>query len=107
MGENEPYIILNDNFFSWRWFRNVKVTIVYLWLLLCANEKDGYYEKDFIPRGSIVTNNSIIAERCGMTIQNVRTVLANLEETGEITRERRNHYQIITLTDYESFKDDV
>lgn len=42
-----------------------------------------------------------------MTIDNVRTALVNLEATGEIIRTVRNHYQIITVVNYEMYQTDV
>lgn len=105
MKRKEPAIILNEDFLMWRWFTNPKVLHVFTWLLLEANEEKTCFEKEVIPRGSLVTKNEIIADKCGMTIQNVRTALANLERTGDITRERKSHYQIITIPDFESYKE--
>ncbi len=99
-------IILCNDFVNWRWFSRSKILQVFLWLLMNANTKTEYYEKDEIKRGSLATNNAIIAEECWLTTQNVRTALMNLEHTGEIKRERRNHYQIITIVNYELYATD-
>ena len=104
---DNDYIVLTEDFLNWRWFKFPKVTHVFIYLLLFANTKAQYHGKDKIRRGSIVTTNECIANECGLTIQNVRTALSNLEQTGEITRERRNRYQIITITNYEQYKDDI
>ena len=77
--------------------------MTYIWLLFNANVKKSYYRTDTIGRGSLATTNEIIAESCGLTIQNVRTALANLEKTGEITRIIRNRYQIITITNFDTY----
>lgn len=97
-------VYFSTDFVNWRWFHNAKILHVFIWLLLEANEEDRFRGKDSIPRGSLVATNEMIAEECGLTIQNVRTALANLEKTGEISRERRNFYQIISVTDYEKYK---
>jgi hypothetical protein len=72
-----------------------------------ANIKEGHFEKETVKRGSLITSNAHIAEGCGLTIDNVRTALADLEETGEITRVIKNHYQIVTIVNYESYQADI
>lgn len=78
-----------------------------MWLLIRANIKEGHFEKDVVPRGSLVSSNAHIAESCGLTIDNVRTALANLEQTGEITRKIRNRYQLITIVKYDNYQSDI
>lgn len=101
MEDSTAYIVLDHDFTNWRWFRNTKTLIVYIWLLASANLLTEKTFRETIKRGSILTNNATIAEECGLTIQNVRTALSNLVKSGDITREYRNHYQIITITDFE------
>ena len=101
------YIALPYAFITSRIFMNPKKLSVFLFLLLTANDKAQKVGKDKIKRGSLTTTNEIISVCCGMTIQNVRDALSFLESTGEIKRERRNRYQIITITNYEQYKDDI
>lgn len=104
MADKTTFIKIDRNIVYWRWFTNPKILSVFLWLLIEANYKEGHFQKDIIKRGSLATSNAHIADKCGLTIQNVRTALASLEETGEITRESRNHYQIITVVNYDSYQ---
>ena len=104
---DNKYIVLKDEFWDERWINNSKTTIVFIYLLMNANTNAEKYGKDRIRRGSLVTTNEKIVEKCGLTYQNVRSALASLEKMGEIKRERRNHYQIITITHYEDYKDDI
>lgn len=103
MGTKAGIITLNRSFLNWKWFHNPKILSVYLWLLATAFTEDEVYEKEVIPRGSLVTTNMEIAYGCGITIQNARTALASLEKTGEITRESRNHYQIVNIVDFDKY----
>lgn len=100
-------IVITEDFKEWQWFNASKVLSVYLYLLLHANTKALFKGKDRIKRGAIATTTEIIADTCGITKQNVRNALASLEQAGEISRERRNRYQIITVTNYEQYKDDI
>lgn len=107
MADKTTYIKLDRNILQWRWFKSSKVLHVFMWLLIRANIKEGHFEKDVVPRGSVVSSNAHIAESCGLTIDNVRTALANLEETGEITRIIRNRYQLITIVKYDDYQSDI
>lgn len=107
MADKTTFIKVDRNIINWGWFKNSKVLHVFMWLIIKANIKEGHFEKDVIKRGSLATSNAHIADGCGLTIDNVRTALANLENTGEITRVVRNHYQIITIVNYESYQSDM
>lgn len=107
MADKTTFIKIDRNILNWRWFRNPRILSVFIWLLLKANIKDGSFEKETIPRGSLVTSNAHIAEGCGLTISNVRTALENLESTGEIERTVKNHYQIITVKNYELYQSGI
>ena len=104
MADKTTFIKLDRNIITWRWYKNPKILSVFIWLLVKANIKEGHFEKDTINRGSLATSNASIANGTGLTIQNVRTALADLEATGEITRESRNHYQIITIVNYDMYQ---
>jgi len=102
-GEN-GYIMLDREFMENSfWFNGAKMLQVFIWILSSANLKDIGYGYDDINRGSVVATNEKIANACGLTIANVRTALARLEKDGKITRERRNHYQIITVNNFDSY----
>ena len=107
MADKSTYIKIDRNIIDWRWFKNPKILSVFIWLIIKANIKDYHFEKDTIKRGSLATSNPHIAEGCGLSEQSVRTALANLEQTGEIVRTQRNHYQIITIVNYESYQTGV
>lgn len=104
MADKTTFIKLDRNIINWRWFTTPKILTVFIWLLIKANVKEGHFQKDIINRGSLVTSNAHVAEGCGITIANARTALANLEYTGEISRVSRNHYQIITINNYEAYQ---
>lgn len=104
MADKTTYIKLDRNIINWRWFKTPKILSVFIWLIIKANIKEGCFQKDIIPRGSLVTSNAHIADGCGITVANARVALANLEMTGEISRESRNHYQIIKINNYEMYQ---
>ena len=104
MAEKTTFIKLDRNIIDWRWFKTPKILSIFIWMIVKANIKEGHFQNETVKRGSLVTSNASIAEGCGLTIQNVRTALSDLERTGEITRNIKNHYQIITIVNYELYQ---
>lgn len=104
MAKRTNYIMIDRNMESWRWFHNSKVVHVFLWLLIRANIKDHDFEHTRIPRGSLATSYQHIADACGMSVGSVRTVIANLKETGEIEQVIKDHYQIIKILKYDDYQ---
>lgn len=107
MGKPSDYILLPRDIDNSRvWYKDHKTFHVFMWLLLSAYNTDTVIFGETIKRGSIVTKNSTIAYECGLTIDNVRKSLAYLQRIGEIKRERRYRNQVITVVNYEDYKDD-
>lgn len=107
MADKTTFIKVDRNILNWGWFKDSKVFHVFMFLLLKANIKDGRFLQETVKRGSIVTSNAHISETCGMTIDSVRTALRHLEETGEIVRNTRNRYQLITIVNYDAYQSDL
>ena len=53
-----------------------------------------------IETGQTVTSLEHLAYETGLTVQNVRTALKNLEKTGEINKQSTNKYTLITVENY-------
>ena len=102
--KNKGYIKLYRGIDEWRWFKDSKVYHVFSWLLIKANVKSHPFQKEMIQRGSLVTSYESIATACGLSVSSVRRVLTALEETEEISREVKNHYQIITVLKYDEYQ---
>lgn len=105
MAEKTTFIIIDRNILEWRWFKKCARTFqLFVWLLLKANIKDHAFHKTIIPRGSLATSYESMADACGMSVSAVRRIIQNLEETGEIEREVKDHYQIIKVVKYDEYQ---
>lgn len=104
MAEHSTFIKLDRNILNWRWFKNAIVYQVFSWLIISANIKDHDFQKTVIHRGEIATSYQKIADDCGRSISSVRRVLKNLEDTGEIERVVKDHYQIIKIVKYDEYQ---
>lgn len=91
---------------DWRWYHNS--TMVHLWvnLLISAREEDGWYGMIEVKRGQVITSLSKLSAETGISIRKIRTCLSNLVKSGEIKEMTNNHYRIITIIDYNTYKNE-
>ena len=104
MADHTTFIKLDRNILNWRWFKNSVTYHIFSLLLLDANYEDHDFGKETIHRGELATSYQSIAESCGLSVSTVRRVLHNLEETGEIKRVVKDHYQIIKVVKYNEYQ---
>lgn len=104
MAEQSTYIKIDRNIVNWRWFKDSKMYHVFSWLIIMANIKNHDFRKVTVHRGEIVTSHEKIADACGLSVSSVRRVLQNLEDTGEIERTVKDHYQIIKILKYDEYQ---
>lgn len=105
MAEKSTYIKLDRNMRFWRWFKNPKTVLVWIWLIMNANIEDHDFERETIHRGEIATSRNTISSATGLTENEVRTALNHLKSTGEITSRARPKYQVITILRYSDYQD--
>lgn len=105
MAEKSTYIKLDRNMRFWRWFKNPKTVLVWIWLIMNANIEDHDFERETIHRGEVATSRNTISSATGLTENEVRTALNHLKSTGEITSRARPKYQVITILRYSDYQD--
>ena len=88
-------------------FKNPNMLSVFVNLLMRASWSDHEHEGVQYKEGQVVTSIRQIGEWCGLSIQNVRTVLANMKLIPFITFRSTHISTIITICDYGSYKFDV
>lgn len=98
------FIKLDRKFQDWKWKRKPNMVAVWVHLLLKANYKDNEWQNSVIPKGSFITSISEIARETGLTIQQTRTCISNLQITNEITVYTTNKYTLITINKWEEYQ---
>ena len=101
---NRTYINVYRSLLSWRWYKNVNVTKVFLHCLLKANYKNKTWEDVEINQGEFITSSEHLAEETGLTRQKVRTALKKLEKTGELTIKPTKRYTKIIVNNYSNYQ---
>ena len=98
-----------DKVTEWEWFRTPFMFHLFAYLILKANYKDEETRGIMVKRGQILTSLREISEETGISIRTIRTCLARLEATNELTSKPTNKFRIITICkfdDYQGLQDD-
>lgn len=89
---------------EWGWYKDSKTLHLFIHLLLHANHKSKTWQGITVERGQFVTGLLSLKTATGISIQTIRTGLARLEATGEITQKSTNKFTIITLCNYSEYQ---
>ena len=100
------YIKLDRKIAEWEWFTDGNTLKLWIYLLVNAQYKDTKYKGVEIKRGQIITGRKKLANRLGMTEQQIRTSLNHLEKTKEITIKSTNRFSVITIVKYGIYQGD-
>lgn len=100
------WIKLHRSLTNWEWYGSPKHLAVFMDLLLNANHKENNYRGMTIKRGQLTTSYNAISQRSGVSYQSVRTVLADLVATQEITYKSRAKCSIITILKWDTYQVD-
>ena len=91
------WIKIHRSFKDWEWYDDPKMVALFIHLLLSANFEDNKWHGITIKRGQFVTSLNKLSEESGISVRSIRTCLARLKETQEITEQVTNKYRIITI----------
>lgn len=85
---------------DWEWYTDANTARVYFHLLLSANWSRKQWQGITIQPGQLVTSRAHLAQRLGLSEQQVRTALEHLKATGYLTIQTGPKYSILTLINY-------
>ncbi len=91
---------------QWEWYGDVNTCRVFVHLLLTANYKQARWQGVVIKRGQRVISLKNLAKECGLSVQQVRTVLKKLEKTGEIELAPSVQYTVVSVCKYDKYQAD-
>lgn len=99
------WIKLHRQMLEWEWYTDQNTKSLFLHLLLTANivpQKRllGYT----LQPGQLITTLPRLAAETGLSVQQLRRALGNLESSGEITQTTTNKFRLITLEKWAFFQ---
>ena len=98
------WVKLYESLLDWEWHDVPEVLSLFMHLLLLAQHKDYEWHGTTIERGQLVTTLAKLSELTHISVQTLRTGLARLEATGEITQKSTNKYRIVTICKYDEYQ---
>jgi len=90
---------------EWEWYKNSEMVHLFTHLLLSANQEENNWQGVTVKRGQLITGLDSLKKDTGISTQTLRTCIARLKSTGEITSESTNKFRIITLLKYEEYQE--
>ena len=103
--ETQGFIKLSPNFVNWEWFKDVKTTQVFVFLLLAANPNPKRWRGNILQKGQLVATVETIRDFTGLSTKEVRTALSHLKSTGYIKTDRLLGRTVITVCDFDQYCD--
>ena len=100
----ESFIKLFRKISEWRWYKEGATKDVFIHLLINAKYRETQYMDIIIHRGQLTTTYRKLAEETGLTLQQVRTAIARLKSTQEITCISHGKFSLITVNNYDRYQ---
>lgn len=104
MAKKNSWIKLSRNILDWRWYKDPNTKAMFIHLLLKANVEPHDFMNVTVERGELATSYKTLATEVGLTIQQVRTTLMHLKDTGEITLNQHGRFSVISIPQYDSYQ---
>ena len=102
---NGNWIKLNRKILKWEWYSDNSTRSVFLHALLKANYEPSRYKGHELAIGDVIFGRKKWAEELGLSEQQVRTAIAHLKETGELsTIKATNKFTILHVENWEFYQ---
>lgn len=99
------WLKLQRQFVGWQWFKDGPTLQVFLYLLCNANHKPGYNLHGVVLQpGQLITGRKVMATACGLSEQQIRTIIKRLKTTNELTTVSTNQFTVVTLTNWAKYQ---
>jgi DNA-binding transcriptional MerR regulator len=98
------WIRIHRQILNWEWFNKSEAVHLFMYLVLKANHKDGFWQGNEIKRGQLITSFGKISTDTNISLQTIRTLLKKFEKTNEINMQTTNKFTRITICKYDSYQ---
>lgn len=101
----QGWIKLYRKLTEWEWYSCPATKDVFIDLLLHARREPSKWQGQDVPIGGCVTSIQKIADRCGLTTQQVRTAIEHLQKTGEVNKQTTNKNTTLIVLNFERYQE--
>lgn len=102
---NTGWIKLHRSLADWEWADEPAMMALWVHLILSANFEDREWHGMTIKAGQFITSYALLSQRSGLSIKQVRTCMARLVESNQISIERAGKRQLVTISNYKQFQE--
>jgi len=99
------WIKLHRQLLEWEWYDDTNTKCLYLHCLLRANHSDTKWRGIDVKRGQFITSLEALSSETGLSVQKIRTSLAKLKSTRNVTSKQQGKARILTVLGYDSYQD--
>lgn len=89
---------------EWSWYKDSNTKSLFLHLTAEANHKPFVFLGHRIDRGQIACGRRQLAFDTGLSEQEVRTSLAKLKSTSDITIESTSNFSVVSIVNYDNYQ---
>ncbi|MEG1414892.1 MAG: hypothetical protein RSB32_06190 [Mucinivorans sp.] len=100
----EGWIKIHRAILDWEWFDKPEMIKFFIYCLCKANFEDRKWRGIEIKRGQFLTSLDNLSKETKLSTQAVRTCIARLKSTQELTHQSTNTYTIITVCNYDNYQ---
>lgn len=104
MCTDNGYMKLFRKISEWEWYDDPATFKVFLHFLVTARWQDGSWHGIEIKRGEVLESLPSIAQKNGLTVQNVRTAIQHLLNTNSITIRKAGRWHVYSVSEYEKYQ---
>lgn len=102
--ERGGWIKLHRKILKWGWYDDTDTFRVFLHLLLSANHEESEWHGIPIKHGETVIGRKKLAKELKLSERRVRTSLAHLKSTNEVTIKTTNKYSLVVINNWSSYQ---
>jgi len=101
---DKGFIKLHRSLIDWEWWDDHNAVRLLVYLLVSVNWETKKWKGVLVEKGSIITSWENLSIKLGLSKQQVRTAMAKLESSKEVTRKPTNKYQLIKLNKWDKLQ---
>lgn len=101
---NGGFILLHRSLLNWEWYKESTTRTLFIHLLLTVNYEPQPWQGIVIKRGQRVASYGTLASETGLSIRQIRTAIAHLKTTGEVTHTATSKYGLFTVENYDKYQ---
>ncbi len=100
----QGWVINHRKLKNWEWYKTPNMAHLFQHLIREANHEPRKWQGFMIERGQLATSLLSLKRDTGISIQSIRTCLARLSDTKEISQKSTNKYRVITIANYDTYQ---